>query len=89
MRCYRVNFGKIMETLPEFQPQWNVEKGVVELRDAYQRYGLALKELEGARFMRIHTVRDLIEAGRLDTWLRWNEEAAVEADSQPRMATGT
>lgn len=84
-RCYRVNFNKIAELIPEFQPQWTVDKGVDQLLDAYRRFGLNLKDLEGARFMRIHTVRDLIEAGRLDHNLFWIESSAQGVD----LATGT
>ena len=37
MRNYRVNCDKIAETLPAFEPQWTVRRGVEELYDAYLR----------------------------------------------------
>src|SRR4029434_3028333 len=39
-RCYRVDFSRIAEALPEFQPRWTVAIGVAELRDAFRRIGL-------------------------------------------------
>ena len=36
IRNYRVNCDKIAETLPEFQPQWTVRRGVEELYAAYR-----------------------------------------------------
>lgn len=70
-RCYRANFGKIRETLPSFQPQWDVPKGVVELYEAYRDRGLKLEDLEGARFQRIRRITNRIEGGELDKDLRW------------------
>ncbi len=70
-RCYRVDFGKIARTLPEFVPRWDARRGAVELLDAYRRGRLALEDYEGPRFKRIDHLRQLLAAGCLDTTLRW------------------
>jgi nucleoside-diphosphate-sugar epimerase len=70
-RCYRVSFAKIAKALPEFRPQWTVERGVVELRDAFQRLALTQSDLEGDRYLRIRRIRALLDAGKLDSDLRW------------------
>ena len=70
-RNYRVNFDKIADMLPAFQPQWTAREGVVELRKAYEQVGLALEEFEGPRYRRIDHVRSLISSGRLGADLRW------------------
>ncbi len=74
-RCYRVNCDRILEVLPSFQPVWTVRKGVEELYAAYQEYGLTREDLEGARYLRIKHVRELLSAGKIDEGLRWREGA--------------
>jgi nucleoside-diphosphate-sugar epimerase len=71
IRNYRVNCEKLATVLPAARPQWTVQKGIEELYEAYVRQGLTLDQLEGDRFMRIRHVQSLVEAGRLDTSLRW------------------
>jgi nucleoside-diphosphate-sugar epimerase len=70
-RCYRVDCGKIMRTLPEYRPEWTVRKGMEQLREAFQRYGLTRDELMGDRYFRIKRLRALQAAGSLDDSLRW------------------
>ena len=52
-RNYRVNCDHVAETIPEFQPVWTVRKGVEELYDAYQRFGLTDETLHSWRLQRI------------------------------------
>ncbi|MBS0015346.1 MAG: SDR family oxidoreductase [Arthrospira sp. SH-MAG29] len=70
-RCYRVNCSKILEALPEFQPEWNARRGASELYAAYQKIGLTLEEFEGERYKRIAHIQKLIGEGSLDNSLRW------------------
>jgi nucleoside-diphosphate-sugar epimerase len=70
-RCYRVDCGKLMRTLPEYQPQWTVRRGMEQLRDAFERNGLTREELLGDRYFRIKRIRALQSAGLLDESLRW------------------
>jgi nucleoside-diphosphate-sugar epimerase len=70
-RCYRVDCGKLMRTLPEYQPQWTVRKGMEQLRDAFERNGLTREELLGDRYFRIKRLRALQSAGLIDDSLRW------------------
>ncbi len=76
-RCYRVDCSKILEALPEFQPQWTVRKGVTELYETYRREGLTLEEFEGERFSRIVYLKGLLADGRIDSSLRWRTREAV------------
>ncbi len=81
-RCYRVDCGKLTRTLPEFQPQWSMRRGIEQLYNSYKRHGLTLDEFIGTKFMRIKHIKKLLDEGRLDTTLRWlasekkNEKAA-------------
>ena len=70
-RCYRVDCGKLMRTLPEYQPEWTVRRGMEQLRDAFQRNGLTRDELLGDRYFRIKRIRALQSEGLLDASLRW------------------
>ncbi len=70
-RNYRVDCSRIAQELPAFQPRWTVRDGVRQLRDAYRQHGLKSEEFLSSRYLRIRRIRDLMEAGRLDTELRW------------------
>jgi nucleoside-diphosphate-sugar epimerase len=70
-RCYRVDCSKILNTLPEFKPQWNTRKGAQELYTVYQKVGLTLEEFEGPRYQRIAHIKGLMKEGLLTDELRW------------------
>jgi nucleoside-diphosphate-sugar epimerase len=72
-RCYRVDCSKLTRTLPAFQPQWTVRRGIAELYTAYKRYSLCLDEFLGTRYLRIKHITTLQSQGRLDASLRWQE----------------
>jgi nucleoside-diphosphate-sugar epimerase len=77
-RSYRVSFEKIATTLPGFKPQWDAQKGAVQLYEAFRKSNLTLEEFEGPRYQRIAHIRKLIEDGVLDSELRYRDAAAVE-----------
>jgi len=70
-RCYRVDSSKIVRTLPEFKPRWDVRRGAKELYAAYQQVGVTLEEFEGPRYKRISHIKRLLNTGRLNEALRW------------------
>jgi nucleoside-diphosphate-sugar epimerase len=70
-RSYRVDCDRIARTLPEFQPQWTVQRGLEQLLDAYRRYGLTAAEFLGNKYLRIKQIKQLQSEGRLDGSLRW------------------
>ncbi|MCC6365706.1 MAG: NAD(P)-dependent oxidoreductase [Bryobacterales bacterium] len=75
-RCYRVNCDKIRRMVPGFRPQWTARKGAQELYDAYRTVGLTAADLEQGRYARIMNIQRLLQSGRLDASLRWQEETA-------------
>jgi nucleoside-diphosphate-sugar epimerase len=77
LRNYRVDCGKIMQTLPEFQPRWTVRRGIEELYAAYKCHGLSLEEFLSSRYLRVKHVRELQARGQLDSTLRWQKSAPV------------
>jgi nucleoside-diphosphate-sugar epimerase len=72
-RCYRVDCSKIANTLPEFQPQWTVRRGMEQLYAAFQKYALGREEFLGTKYLRIKRVAQLLEQGRLNSTLRWSK----------------
>jgi nucleoside-diphosphate-sugar epimerase len=80
-RDYRVDFSRIRELLPTFEPRWTVAAGIEQLvRDMYDN-GLTAADFMGPRFVRVEKVRELMAAGRLDEELRVHEAPAVGASS--------
>ncbi len=59
-RSYRVSFDKIAETLPEFQPQWDAQRGAQQLYEAYISSDLTMEAFEGPRYQRIGHIKKLI-----------------------------
>ncbi len=82
-RCYRVDCSRIIQTLPEFKPQWNARRGAQELYQAYQTVGLTLEEFEGPRYQRIAHIKQLLSTSRLDQTLRWRTQLATSPKIQP------
>lgn len=77
-RCYRIDFDKIRRVLPDFQPQWTARDGAKELYDACRTVGLSADDLALGRYIRITNIQRLIDAGELDSSLRWlPQEQAV------------
>lgn len=69
-RCYRVSCDKINRLLPGFQPQWTAQKGAGELYDAYRRYGVPDPSTGDARYLRLATLRQLLDAQTIAADLR-------------------
>jgi len=70
-RNYRVNCDKIRKTLPSFAPTWTVRKGVEEVYAAYCEHKTTAQEFLSSSFIRLKKIRELQEAGKLDTTLAW------------------
>lgn len=78
-RCYRVDCSKILQILPEFDPQWNARLGAKELYRTYQTIGLTLEEFEGPKYKRIAHIEELLATKQLDQTLRWQQLAPTSA----------
>jgi len=74
-RNYRVSCDRIAREVPTFRPQWTLRKGIEQLAEAYERYGLTLDDLMGERHQRLKRITALRQAGALDPALRWTGAA--------------
>lgn len=68
VRSYRVDCSKIQRI--GFCPQWTVQRGVAELREAFVKLGVSVTDFEGTRYQRVAHIQHLIQAGELDAMLR-------------------
>ncbi len=71
LRNYRVNCDKLMNAFPEATPRWTVRKGAESLKAAMETNGLTIGDLEGARYMRLRKLQEIIESGALSEDLHW------------------
>jgi len=70
-RSYRVDFGKLARTFPEFRPRWTAADGARELLTAFRKVGLTSSAFEGDRYTRLARLKLLAADGRLGEDLRW------------------
>ena len=71
-RSYRVDFGKLTRTFPDFHPQWNASFGAKELYQALQEAHVTFDDFQGRRFIRLAQLKHLRTTGRVDESLRWS-----------------
>jgi nucleoside-diphosphate-sugar epimerase len=69
-RDYRVDFSRIHQRLPAFEPEWTVPRGIEELVRDMHRYGLSVEDFEGARYVRLERIRELLAEDLVDDELR-------------------
>jgi nucleoside-diphosphate-sugar epimerase len=78
-RNYRVSCDLIAKAVPEFRPQWTVAKGILQLVESYQRYGLTIDALTGQPHQRLKRIRALLDSRRIDDDLRWTEAGSPQS----------
>jgi nucleoside-diphosphate-sugar epimerase len=82
VRSYRVDFGKVAQSVPAFVPRWTVTEGVQQLSRVFRAAGLSATDLEATRFRRAGRVRQLLSEGALDASLRRRTAAAADASGR-------
>lgn len=65
-RDYQVDFSKISTVLPSFVPEWTIARGIDELAADMGRIGLDTADFEGARYVRLAKIRELLNSGYLE-----------------------
>jgi len=72
-RSYRVNFDKIRNNLPEFQPQWTLKQGIAQLVEHFRKYGMTPEKFSGRYFIRLKQLQYLLQSKKLNEKLFWND----------------
>jgi nucleoside-diphosphate-sugar epimerase len=70
-RSYRVNFDKIENKLPNFQPKWTLKKGIEEIYESYKKYNLDMDTFNSKPFIRLKQLMYLIDNKKIDNNLYW------------------
>lgn len=70
-RSYRVNFDKIKNTLPNFDPVWHLEEGIKEIFNNYIKLGIDKDKFNGRYFIRLKQLNYLLENKKIDEELFW------------------
>ncbi len=68
-RSYRVNFQKLKNL--GFFPKWNVDKGIKELKNCFEKNGLTKEIFGNEYFITLRRIKSLMESGDLDNNLRY------------------
>jgi nucleoside-diphosphate-sugar epimerase len=69
-RDYKVNFDKLNRTFPDFQLQYDLERGARELLDHFRSYQLPSDCLSGDRFIRLKTLRTKLDRMQVPEYFR-------------------
>ncbi|MFC1941143.1 NAD-dependent epimerase/dehydratase family protein [Chloroflexota bacterium] len=71
-RTYKVSFDKISTRLKGFfAPEWDIEKGVRQLYEAYKAHGLTYEEFTGNKYIRLTQLKRLVQQKTIDEKLFW------------------
>lgn len=80
-RTYKTDFSKFARAFPAFRFEWDIARGARELFEAFRAVGLTAEDFTDRRFTRLKWLRYLLESGRLNQSLRW-QEATSDAKTQ-------
>lgn len=70
-RSYRVSFARFRRLAPDFQPCYDLETTIRDLRDGLENIGFADGNFRSSRLVRLKALEQLESAGLLDEQLRW------------------
>jgi nucleoside-diphosphate-sugar epimerase len=70
-RNYRVDFSKINTVLPGFSCEWDVRRGVVELREVFDRIDFSRATLDSRHYRRLKQIQYLRGTGQIDEQFMW------------------
>lgn len=76
-RTYLVDFGKLWSVLDgHCHFEWDIEKGIEQLLDAYRRKNLTYEDFQGRSFIRLKQIKYLMEKGLVNEKLIWQKEGS-------------
>ena len=72
-RTYKASFKKMAKTFPDFKFKWTIKEGAEELYETFNKIGLRQDLFLDKRFTRLKWLNHLLDTGKLDNSLRWNQ----------------
>jgi nucleoside-diphosphate-sugar epimerase len=76
-RSYRVSFDKVRKHLPDFECDWDADKGVRQFHDLFRQIKLTRDQFEYRAFTRLKQLQYLIRTGQIDKNFFWAQPALV------------
>ena len=70
-RSYKVSFDKILKTLPKFECQWTVEKGIIDLLENLRNINLDKEMFNRREFYRLQQIEFLHHTQQINDDLYW------------------
>jgi len=70
-RSYKVNFDKIKRVLPNFEPKYDLKKGIEEIITAYKKYEMDTEKFNSRYFIRLKQIKYLMNNNKIDKKLYW------------------
>jgi nucleoside-diphosphate-sugar epimerase len=74
-RNYNIDFSKIAALLPGFSCRWDVERGVAELLDVFDRIGFDEATYRWRGYTRLAQIRHLLDTAQIDDDFFWTGPA--------------
>jgi nucleoside-diphosphate-sugar epimerase len=88
-RSYRVSFAKIDRTLPGFACEWDLGRGLRQLRALFERIDLTSEQAEGRFHIRLKQLEYLIRTRQVDGDLFWRTASSdADGDYAPKCRSG-
>jgi nucleoside-diphosphate-sugar epimerase len=72
-RTYKADFGKFARVFPTFAFKWAAKEGAQELYESFKTLGLTHDDFVDKRFTRLKWLNYLLDTGKLNSSLRWNQ----------------
>jgi UDP-glucose 4-epimerase len=85
-RSYRVDFSRFTELAPGHLPRVTLDQSIAQLVRGLTAMGFGDAEFRSSPLMRLKTIQQHVETGRLTADLRWAEAAAAGANLVPEFA---
>ncbi|WP_339678335.1 SDR family oxidoreductase [Cyclobacterium marinum] len=74
-RSYKVNFDKFMELAPDFQPQFDLEKAIIDLELGMKSIGFNDANFRDSNLIRLKVLNSFQDQGLLNENLNWTDKS--------------
>ena len=74
-RSYKVNFDKFMELAPDFQPQFDLEKAIIDLELGMKSIGFNDANVRDSNLIRLKVLNSFQDQGLLNENLNWTDKS--------------
>jgi hypothetical protein len=76
-RSYKVNFDKFEMLAPDFQPQFDLGKAIIDLESGMKSIGFNDAEFRNSNLIRLKVLNRFQDQGLLNDRLNWTEKSLI------------